>query len=281
MGGAVTATPRPADLAGRRDDAARANDVFAGFYDDFTRDHDHAAWTGALERLALGAGLAGRRLLDLACGTGGSFVAMLERGYAVTACDVSAAMVAVARDKARGRAGVLVADVRALPELGEFDLVWCLGDALNYLQTEAELTAAFAGVRTNLAPGGVFVFDLNTLATFRGLHSSLRVSPAPERVLVFDGRGPSDLEPGGAAEVWIERLSAGENGCWRRERSVHRHRHHPAARIQRCLRDAGLEPAGVFGSVSTGALEPAVDETRHVKAVYLARPYAPDSEGRR
>jgi len=86
------------------DHAVRANDVFAGFYDDFTSHHDHADWTGRLERLARDAGLRGRRLLDVACGTGGSFLPMLERGYEVTACDASAAMVARAAEKAAGRA---------------------------------------------------------------------------------------------------------------------------------------------------------------------------------
>lgn len=263
------------------DHAARAYDVFAGFYDEFTSDHDHDAWTAALERIALDAGLGGRRLLDLACGTGNSFVPMLERGYAVTACDASAAMVARAAEKADGGAQVVVEDLRALPRLGSFDLVWCLGDALNYLQSAAELTAAFAGARANLAGGGVFVFDLNTLGTFRRFYSSLLVRPAPERVIVLDGHGDPGLEAGGASEVWIDRLIAGDDGWWRRERTVHHHRHHPPARVRGCLHVAGLEAVGCFGSGPSGALEPGLDESRHVKTVYVARSAAHETGERR
>src|SRR4051812_26297018 len=150
----------------REDHARRAYDALAPGYDDLTRGHDHVAWTGLLEAHAIAAGLAGKRLLDVACGTGNTIVPMVERGYDVTGVDISAAMLAEAEGKLAGSARLALADMRALPQLGEFDLVWCLGDSLNYLNSEAELAAAFAGMRRNLAADGVVVFDVNTLATF-------------------------------------------------------------------------------------------------------------------
>jgi SAM-dependent methyltransferase len=253
------------------DHARRAYDAFAPFYDDFTSHHDDALWTGVLERLALRAGLRGRRLLDLACGTGRSFLPMLGRGYAVTACDISPAMVRSAREKSGGAAEVVVADMRELDVLGEFDLVWCLGDALNYLQDEREVAALFAGVRRNLAGGGVFVCDVNTLATFRTVYSSLLVKPSAEQVLILDGHGRRELAPNGAAVVWIDRLVPTPAGWWRRTRSVHHHRHHTPAFLEHALRAAGLQPAGTHGSRMSGDVEPGVDESCHVKAVVIAR----------
>jgi ubiquinone/menaquinone biosynthesis C-methylase UbiE len=44
-------------------------------------------------------GIAGHRLLDVACGTGKSFIPMLEKVWEVTACDISPKMVAIARTK--------------------------------------------------------------------------------------------------------------------------------------------------------------------------------------
>jgi len=253
------------------DHARRAYDVFAGFYDDFTREHDHEAWTRSLERVAIEAGLRGRRLLDLGCGTGESFLAMLDRGYEVTACDASPAMLDRAASKAGGRARLCVEDLRSLPLLGEFDLVWSLGDAFNYLQSTAELTAALEGAAANLAPDGVLLFDVNTLATCRTLYSSLFVHAGEQRVLILDGHGSPQLDEGGSAEVWIDRLLPRGDGSWTRERSVHHHRHHPLDRIRFALREAGLELAAEYGSRLTGELEDGVDESRHVKAVVLAR----------
>ncbi len=152
--------------------ARLAYDAFAPFYDAFTADHDYGAWTRDLEALAVRAGLRGRRLLDVACGSGKSFLPFLERGYEVTACDVSPAMAALAAEKAGDRARVEVHDMRALPVLGAFDLVVCLDDAVNYLLEPGEVVSALRGMRRNLAPGGVLVFDVNCLSRV-----SLRPSP--------------------------------------------------------------------------------------------------------
>jgi SAM-dependent methyltransferase len=262
------------------DHARQAYETFACFYDDFVAGHGNDEWTSMLLDAARSAGLRGHRLLDVACGTGESFAAMLGRGFDVTACDISPAMVARATEKARGRAVVLEHDMRTLPRLGEFDLVWCLGDALNYLDRREELQAALAGMRSNLAAGGVLVFDVNTLATFRDVYASLRVLPAERQVIVLDGQGSSSLAPGGAAEVWIDRLTPAGEEKWTRCRSVHHHRHHSAAAIQACLAAAGLAVVARYGSTLSG-LEPELDERRHIKAVFIARhARAPYGEGR-
>ena len=136
----------------REDHAERAYDALAPGYDDLTRGHDHAGWTALLEQRAHEAGLRGNRLLDVACGTGNTILPMLARDYEVTGVDVSQAMLAQARVKTDDRARLLRADMRDLPTLGEFDLIWCLGDALNYLDTPDDLAATLAGSRATSRP---------------------------------------------------------------------------------------------------------------------------------
>src|SRR5215210_3637169 len=91
-----------------------AYDLLAADYDAFTAHHDYERWTATLEALARRHGASGHRLLDLACGTGKSFLPFLRRGYSVTACDISPAMTRRARAKAGSRADVLERDVREL-----------------------------------------------------------------------------------------------------------------------------------------------------------------------
>jgi SAM-dependent methyltransferase len=153
-------------------DSAEAYAVLAPAYDLLTAEYAYGPWLAAIERLALRHGLAGRRLLDVGCGTGKSFMPLLERGFDVTACDISPEMVAAARQKAGGRADVLVADMRRLPVLGEFDLITCIDDAINHLLGPDEVADAFAGLRANLAPGGLLVFDVNTLAAYQASRTS-------------------------------------------------------------------------------------------------------------
>src|SRR4051794_27403687 len=144
------------------DHALAAYEALAAHYDAFTAHHDYDAWTRDLEALAVRHSLSGRTLLDIACGTGKSFLPFLDRGYSVVGCDASPAMLARAADKTGGRVPLYVADMRDLPPLGSFALVTLLDDAVNYLHEPAELTAAFAGVARNLAPDGLALFDANT-----------------------------------------------------------------------------------------------------------------------
>src|SRR5262249_13250195 len=113
--------------------AERAYEAMAPVYDDFTAHHDYEGWLtdllAALERR----GLKGRCLLDVACGTGKSFMPMLPRGWQVTGCDISPAMLALAVEKVGDAVRLEIADMLDLPSFGEFDLVWALDDAINYL----------------------------------------------------------------------------------------------------------------------------------------------------
>lgn len=248
-----------------------AYDVLAPLYDVLTGGHDHAAWSTQLEALATAAGLRGRRLLDVGCGTGASMAPMLARGYEVVGVDRSAAMLERARAKLGPDVRLELADMRALGELGAFDLIWSVADGFNYLLETAELRATFAGLRRNLAPGGLVVFDVNTLAAFRTLYTSLLVAPGPDGVALFDGQADPPIEAGAVVEAVVERLEPGDGPGWRRVRGVHRQRHHPRAVLEAELRAAGLECVAVWGTDGAGRSEQPLDEQRHNKAVYIAR----------
>jgi SAM-dependent methyltransferase len=251
--------------------ARAAYDAFAPFYDEFTAHHDYTDWTATLERLARECGLRGRRLLDVACGTGKSFLPLLERGYTVTACDISPAMIERAERKARGRARVLVADMRELPALGTFDLVTVLDDAVNYLLDEGELLAALHGVRRQLPPGGVIVFDTNTLMAYRSFFATTTVVQGDGRVQIWEGRASAQLEPGGLAEATHSALERRRDGTWSQTTSVHRQRHHPETTVRRALEQTRLRLAARRGMRLDGSIDASLDELANSKAVYIAR----------
>jgi SAM-dependent methyltransferase len=249
--------------------ALSAYEAIAPYYDALTSSYDYERWLDALERLALGHGLSGRRLLDVGCGTGKSFEPLAARGYQVTACDLSPAMVARARAKAPDGARVLVADMRRLPvTLGAFDLVICLDDAINYLLSVRDLVDCFASVRALLDPDGLFVFDLNTLLVYR---SGDVQDPRQE------GAGPRfrwhvdaarDFRAGG---LWSAELEVQVGESEKPILSRHLQRHHPRRRVVRALSDAGLEVVAVRGQVRGAHLQPDADELAHNKFVYVAR----------
>jgi SAM-dependent methyltransferase len=252
----TTAPSSPALLAYER---------LAPVYDRFTDSYDHDGWVQRLESLARSHGLRGTRALDVACGTGKSFAPLLRRGYDVWACDLSPAMVAHAR-----RAGkldpsrVTVEDMRELPELGAFDLVTCLDDAVNYLLDARELAAAFASVARVLSPDGVYVFDTNTLSTYRDGFSSRATFERPLADAIWRGETSAPIVPGALCTASIE---IGGSGA---VLSRHVQRHHPEATIRTALASAGLVCRAVLGQSSGGVLHEDADEDAHTKLVYVA-----------
>ena len=92
----------------------------------------------------------------------------------------------------------------ALPEFGEFDLVWALDDAVNYLLSAEDLEAALTGMGANLAPRGLLAFDLNTLLTYRTFFAEERVVESGGRRLIWRGRATPDTAPGSICEASFE-----------------------------------------------------------------------------
>jgi SAM-dependent methyltransferase len=249
---------------------ARAYDVLAPAYDLLTKGYAYAPWLAAIDGLARDHGLAGRRALDVACGTGKSLEALLDLGYDAVGCDGSAGMAAVARAKLAGRAEVHVADMRALPVYGRFDLVTCLDDVVNHLPSAGDVVRALRRIAANLAPDGLLAFDVNTLSAYRDVGD--RIVEDGEQIVLWHG-GPARMDaPGGRAEVAMDVLSRCGDGLWRRTSASWGHWHYPLAAIPSLVAAAGLDVVAVRGQRTGGRLEADADEERHGKAVFLARP---------
>jgi len=252
------------------DTAQESNDLFASAYDDFNFRYQNTRWTGRLLQHAEAAGLDGDHLLDVACGTGLSFIPMLRRGWAVTACDVSGEMLDIARSKVGDQVTLLRADMRELPVIGAFDLVWALNDPLNYLLSRDEFDATIIGMARNLKPGGILIFDVNTLATYRTFFADEIRVEVRGRTLVWSGRGrPGVFTPGGFAEARFEAVGEPDSV------HVHRQRHFPEGEVMDSLASAGLNVAEVLGvSEPEGDLSAPLNEESHTKAVYVCRSQA-------
>ena len=176
--------------------STNAYQVLAGYYDQLMDEVDYDAWCDYVLSLVtdvrvLDVGIESadsgifpehrakvpHKVLDLACGTGEFTYRFRQRGFEVTATDISSAMLTVAEAKARslGLAVQFVRqDMRALELPGQYDMVFCLCDSLNYLLESADWAATFQCVANLVRPGGHFIFDVNTaykLATVYGDHT--------------------------------------------------------------------------------------------------------------
>jgi SAM-dependent methyltransferase len=120
----------------------------------------------------------GQRLpvLDLGCGAGHLARCFLDAGYRVTGLDLSAAMLEHARANnagavAEGRARFVQGDAADFQFDERFGLIVSTFDTLNHLPSLEALRGCFRCARAALAPGGAFIFDLNTRLGLQGWNS--------------------------------------------------------------------------------------------------------------
>ncbi|MGC0422212.1 class I SAM-dependent DNA methyltransferase [Embleya sp. AB8] len=260
------------------DHALLAYETVAADYEKIAEDPDFARWISFYAQLFDRYGSAGtpsgkptgKQLLDLGCGTGLSTLAFRDLGYAATGFDLSPSMIELARAKpAAAGISFSVGDLRDIPDLGDFDVVTCIGEPLSYLTDDEQLGQAFWGVAKLLAEGGVFVFDMNTLGIYRRVYATTQIFEAEDRFEVWRG-DPGPVAPDGIVTVAHDYF-AREDAGWRRVSSRHVYRHHSDATVRRVLADAGLRVLGAHG-ITAGELTESGegDEERGRKIVYVA-----------
>jgi SAM-dependent methyltransferase len=257
-----------------RESAQETYDRLAPVYDEFTSANNYELWLGdvllpELERHGLRKGWA----LDIGCGTGRAFDPLLDRGWNVVGCDASSGMLAQAAEKFGERVQLVHADARELEAIfptsdhanGEnFQLVLLLNEVVNYVTEDGDLERVFAGVRRNLAPEGLVVFDANTLLWFRESFASGKSEEMSARG--WDWHGLSQTVERGA--IYEARLSG--QGV---ESNVHRQRHWAPKEVEEALRAGGLRPVAAFGQREENRqviLDSRIDEERDSKTIHIA-----------
>jgi SAM-dependent methyltransferase len=245
-------------------------DELAPFYDAFTLASDYENWIAQILALLASYGWRGNCVFDVACGTGNSFLPLLRRGFAITACDRSPAMLAQAARKAP-EVPLIAADVRDLPSSGRFDLVTCFDDSLNHLLDERDLGSALVSMATRLTSSGLLVFDVNTLLAYRTTFATHSAVERDDLVFIWRGDSSSDASPGCRAKARIDVFVRRDDEVYTRVATSHEQRHFPPHRVTALLATAGLECLGVHGVLDDGSLVDEVDETSQLKVLYVSR----------
>jgi SAM-dependent methyltransferase len=263
--GAVRSAFSAVEGVGRTDPAAVANDALASVYDHLTACPDYKRWVEEILPELRAHGLAGERLLDAACGTGRRFRPLLARRWDVAGSDIAQGMVEIARKKVR-QVPLTVAGLRTLPVLGEFDLVWAFDRVMNCLCEPADVVRALKALGRNLAPGGLLVFDTNTLQAYRTFFAKAEIVEGEDSVLVWTGMTDRSAEAGAIAEASFEVRGAQWAGI---PPVLHRERHHPEAEVRRAVERAGLVVLDVFGHGYDAVPRRPLDEARDIEAIYV------------
>ena len=144
----------------------------AASYDRLTSDVDYESWVAFAQAILEKEGLRPRTVADLACGTGSVTRILTERGYRVTAVDLSEEMLTEAMDKCSDLENLPAFIHQDLAELRlprAVDMAVCFLDSMDYILEPSDCEKAILRTYRVLNPGGIFIFDVNTPEKLRAM----------------------------------------------------------------------------------------------------------------
>lgn len=141
----------------------KAYDYLSDWFEILNDDCDYPKWSQYfIERLsALGAG---KRGLELGCGSGAFSRALTRAGYVMTGGDISLPMLTKAQAFARDEGlsiDYILCDAATVKAGEKFDFIIAPNDCYNYLPAR-KLPSAFSHAASCLRKGGIFWFDLSS-----------------------------------------------------------------------------------------------------------------------
>lgn len=140
---------------------------FAQVYDTFMDNVPYDEWGEYLVSLLKKYGVEDGLVLDMGCGTGAMTRYLDAHGYDMTGIDVSEEMLTIAKEKSSSDILYLLQDMREFELYGTMRAAVSICDSMNYILEEDDLLQVFSLVNNYLDPGGIFIFDLNTVYKYQ------------------------------------------------------------------------------------------------------------------
>ena len=208
----------------------------AAHYDKLLGEESFQKMRDTFEWIVRRYGLRFRSAVDVGCGTG-TFVEYLRRSGVdpVWGVDRSPEMLARAVAKnGQNKARFLLQDLRELRLPERVDLLICQFETLNYLLTDTDLHAAFAGFAHALNPGGFVVFDVAARRPRQpGPHRRIEFSRFANDTVTIRARFDNERM------LQVGRVSVAGSAATQSERHVQRL--HTIGDVTAALHDSGLE----------------------------------------
>ncbi len=208
----------------------------------------------------------GKRMVDVACGTGTVAISLATAGWCVCGVDASRDMLAAARAKAKEKGAVIKwsqQDMRAFDLPKRVDLVTCLYDSMNYMLTEEDIRASFERAFDTLRPGGLFLFDMNTIkALCEAWNGQTYFIDSDDLCMVLKSRYNQRRKRSCVEVTCFQRVGT----LYRRITEEHVERGYPKERINALLTEAGFAVEAAYECFS---FQPPSDQTFRI--MWVAR----------
>ncbi len=225
-----------------------AYEALAESYDSLTLDIPYEEMLSYMETLLQRHAIQPRSVLDLACGTGSMSVLLAKQGYRVLAADMSEEMLTAACEKMseleENMPFFICQPMQKLRLPYTVDWVLCCLDSLNYVTDPADVKETFHRVWEALAPGGAFIFDINSEEKLRGLDGQVFLDENEDTYCVWR----AEFEEQENICYYGIDLFQREGDLWQRSFEEHREYAYAVPQLTAFLQEAGFRTIEVYGN---------------------------------
>lgn len=240
-----------------REEIMEAYGEFAKVYDMFMDNINYEEWRDYLVQRLREYGISDGLVLELGCGTGTMTELLADAGYDMIGVDNSEEMLAEAMEK-RAESGheilYLLQDMQEFELYGTVRAIVSVCDSLNYLTEEEDLLAVFRLVNNYLDPGGIFLFDMNSVYKYQEMLGDRTIAENRE-----DGSfiWENSYDPESGINVYeLALFLPREDGLYEKCEEVHYQRAYELEDVKELLSEAGMELLAVYDAYTLDPAEP-------------------------
>ena len=264
---------------------------FAAVYDRLMDNITYDEWTAYLTKLLRKYNIDNGLIAELGCGTGSVTERLAAQGYDMIGIDNSAEMLDIARAKkevADSSSLYLCQDMREFELYGTVRAVVSLCDSINYITDEEDLLTVFKLVNNYLDPGGVFIFDFNTLHYYRDTVGESTIAEDRDDIsFIWDNFFDEDSEINELSlSLFIREnidntnyTDKGESGCnsdsttsdgnlYRRHNEMHIQKAYTLDTVKKLIEDSGMRFITAYNAFTEDAPD---DETDRIYVIAQER----------
>ena len=216
---------------------------FAAVYDTFMDNIPYEEWEKYLKSLLYEYGVREGLVLELGCGTGNMTEILAQSGYDMIGVDNAEEMLEIAIEK-RMKSGL---DILYLQQdMREFELyvtvkaIVSVCDSVNYILEEEELEEVFRLVNNYLDPGGVFIFDFNTVYKYREILGDQTIAENREECSFIWDNYYYEEERINEYELSLF-IREGDSELYRKYQETHFQKAYDLETMKRLITQSGLE----------------------------------------
>lgn len=235
---------------------------FAQVYDLFMDNIDYESWADYVEKHLRARGIEDGLVLELGCGTGTMTGLLAQKGYDMIGVDNSEEMLAEAMKKKTDSGQdilYLLQDMQEFELYGTVRAIVSVCDSLNYITDRDELLQVFRLVNNYLDPGGVFLFDMNTVHKYRDILGETTIAEdRDEGSFIWE----NSYDPHKKINVYeLAVFLPREDGLYEKCQEFHCQKAYEQKEIEELIAQAGMELVAVYDAYT---MEPAGEDSERL-----------------